>query len=66
MDRRFFATVGAGAPTISLSSSVNLSRQMKLTKLTFALGIASVGLLSSCGTPGIPEPPSLELARPVD
>jgi hypothetical protein len=38
---------------------------MKLTKLTFALGIASVGLLSSCGTPGIPEPPSLELARPV-
>jgi hypothetical protein len=39
--------------------------QMKLTKLTFALGIASVGLLSSCGTPGIPEPPSLELARPV-
>lgn len=38
---------------------------MKLTKLTFALGLASVGLLSSCGTPGIPEPPSLELARPV-
>jgi hypothetical protein len=38
---------------------------MKLTKLTLALGIASVGLLSSCGTPGIPEPPSLELARPV-
>ena len=38
---------------------------MKLTKLTFVLGLASVGLLSSCGTPGIPEPPSLELARPV-
>lgn len=38
---------------------------MKLTNLTFALSMASVGLLSSCGTPGIPEPPSLELARPV-
>lgn len=38
---------------------------MKLTKPTFALAVASVGLFLSCGTPGIPEPPSLELARPV-
>jgi hypothetical protein len=38
---------------------------MKLTNLTFALSMVSVGLLSGCGTPGIPEPPSLELARPV-
>jgi hypothetical protein len=38
---------------------------MKFTKPTFRLAIACVGLFSSCGTPGIPEPPSLELARPV-
>ena len=29
------------------------------------LAFAAVALLASCGTPGIPEPPSLELARPV-
>ncbi len=30
-----------------------------------AIGIGPIALLASCGTPGIPEPPSLELARPV-
>jgi hypothetical protein len=38
---------------------------MKFSKLKLGLGVAAVALLASCGTPGIPEPPSLELARPV-
>jgi hypothetical protein len=33
--------------------------------LTLGLAFAAVAVLVSCGTPGIPEPPSLELARPV-
>jgi hypothetical protein len=45
--------------------SVNLSRQMKFNKLKLGLLVAAVALLASCGTPGIPEPPSLDLARPV-
>ena len=38
---------------------------MKFSKLKLELLVAAVALLASCGTPGIPEPPSLELARPV-
>jgi hypothetical protein len=38
---------------------------MRFSKLKLGLGVAAVALLASCGTPGIPEPPSLELARPV-
>jgi len=38
---------------------------MKLRKSILGLAFAAVALLTSCGTPGIPEPPSLELARPV-
>ena len=38
---------------------------MKFSKLKVGLAFAAVALLASCGTPGIPEPPSLELARPV-
>src|SRR5436305_1848815 len=38
---------------------------MKLRKLTLGIATGAVTLLASCGTPGIPEPPSLELARPV-
>jgi hypothetical protein len=38
---------------------------MKFSKLKFGLPFAAVALLATCGTPGIPEPPSLELARPV-
>jgi len=38
---------------------------MKFNKLKLKLLVAAVALLASCGTPGIPEPPSLELARPV-
>ena len=45
--------------------SVSLSRQMTFSILKLGLGVAALALLASCGTPGIPEPPSLELARPV-
>ncbi|MCU1269694.1 MAG: hypothetical protein JWN74_988 [Acidobacteriaceae bacterium] len=45
--------------------SVSLSRQMRFSKLKLGLAFAALALLASCGTPGIPEPPSLELARPV-
>ncbi|OLE14816.1 MAG: hypothetical protein AUG89_00300 [Acidobacteria bacterium 13_1_20CM_4_56_7] len=38
---------------------------MKLRKLTLGIATGAVAFLASCGSPGIPEPPSLELARPV-
>lgn len=38
---------------------------MSFRGLTLALAIATMAGLTGCGAPGIPEPPSLELARPV-
>jgi hypothetical protein len=38
---------------------------MRLAKLKLGLGLAASTLLAGCGAPGIPQPPSLELARPV-
>src|SRR5581483_266270 len=38
---------------------------MSFRKLTLGILFAAASLLPGCGAPGIPEPPSLELARPV-
>src|SRR6266481_5409009 len=38
---------------------------MKLQKLTLWLPLLAAALLASCGSPGVPLPPSLELPRPV-
>lgn len=38
---------------------------MKFLKARLALGLLSTGLLTACGSPGVPLPPSLVLARPV-
>jgi hypothetical protein len=45
--------------SVTLSASMNSAR----LQLGICLFITMVG--AGCGTPGIPEPPSLELARPV-
>ncbi len=39
--------------------------QMSLAKIRLGLSLTAIGLLAGCGTPGVPLPPSLELARPV-
>ena len=39
---------------------------MTLAKCNLALALLSLALLSACGSPGEPVPPSLELARPVN
>jgi hypothetical protein len=38
---------------------------MSLAKIKAGLGLTVIGLVAGCGTPGVPLPPSLELARPV-
>jgi hypothetical protein len=38
---------------------------MTLAKIKLVLGLTAIALLAACGTPGVPLPPSLELARPV-
>jgi hypothetical protein len=38
---------------------------MNVAKLQLSICLFMTALGASCGTPGIPEPPSLELARPV-
>src|SRR5882672_1885707 len=38
---------------------------MNLRKLKLDLCLAAAALLAACGSPGVPLPPSLELARPV-
>jgi hypothetical protein len=38
---------------------------MKLQKLTICLSLLAAALLASCGSPGVPLPPALELPRPV-
>jgi hypothetical protein len=38
---------------------------MRFAKSQSALCLLAVSLLSSCGSPGVPLPPSLELAKPV-
>lgn len=38
---------------------------MNSARLQLAICLVMMALGTSCGTPGIPEPPSLELARPV-
>ncbi len=38
---------------------------MSLAKIKLGLGLTAIALLAGCGTPGVPLPPSLELARPV-
>jgi len=45
--------------------SVTLSASMNSAKLQLGMCLFITVLGASCGTPGIPEPPSLELARPV-
>lgn len=39
--------------------------RMKLPKLQLVLFLPVLAFLSGCGSPGVPLPPSLELARPV-
>ena len=38
---------------------------MKFQKLKLCLSLLAAALLASCGSPGVPVPPSLELPRPV-
>jgi hypothetical protein len=38
---------------------------MNSARLQLGMCLVTAALAASCGTPGIPEPPSLELARPV-
>src|SRR5581483_1553987 len=38
---------------------------MSSAKLKLSLYLVATALLAGCGAPGVPEPPSLELARPV-
>ncbi len=38
---------------------------MSLAKIKLGLALTAIALLADCGTPGVPLPPSLELARPV-
>jgi hypothetical protein len=38
---------------------------MKLQELRLCLSLLAAALLASCGSPGVPVPPSLELPRPV-
>jgi hypothetical protein len=38
---------------------------MNLAKIKLGLALTAIMLLASCGSPGVPLPPSLELARPV-
>jgi hypothetical protein len=38
---------------------------MNLTRLKSGVPLLALGLLAGCGSPGVPLPPSLELARPV-
>lgn len=45
--------------------SVTLSASMNSARLQLGMCLFITVLGASCGTPGIPEPPSLELARPV-
>ena len=39
--------------------------QMSLVKIKLSLGLTAIALFAGCGSPGVPLPPSLELARPV-
>lgn len=39
---------------------------MRMQRLLLALLSASLLVLAGCGTPGVPQPPSLQLPRPVD
>ena len=45
--------------------SVTLSASMNSARLQLGMCLFMTVLGAACGTPGIPEPPSLELARPV-
>src|SRR5713101_2555391 len=38
---------------------------MNLARLKSGVPMLALGLLAGCGSPGVPSPPSLELARPV-
>src|ERR1700756_5508900 len=38
---------------------------MRLLRLELWLCVVALALLAGCGSPGVPLPPSLELARPV-
>jgi hypothetical protein len=48
-----------------ISLSVTLSALMSIARLHVGICLLMIVLAAGCGTPGIPEPPSLELARPV-
>jgi hypothetical protein len=49
----------------SLQRWYSLSFRMNFAKLNCCIPLLALAMLSACGSPGAPLPPSLELARPV-